>query len=92
MAKNLSLTQTSNRAILHGDKAGNFAGKWVVFTSAGANVENTIAHGLKRIPRGYMVGEADKACSVYDGTTAWTITNIYLKADVATVALKILVF
>jgi hypothetical protein len=39
-----------------------------------------------------MVGEADKACSVYDGTTAWTITNIYLKADVATVALKILVF
>ena len=92
IARNISLTQTSTRAILHGDKAGNIDGKWVVFTSAGANVENTIAHGLKRIPRGYIVGETDKACSVYDGATAWTSTNIYLKVDVATVALKIMVF
>jgi hypothetical protein len=93
IARNISLTQTSTRAILHGDKSGNIDGKWIVFTSSGtANLENTIAHGLKRIPRGYIVGEADKACSVYDGTTAWTLTNIYLKVSVATVALKIMVF
>jgi hypothetical protein len=93
IARNISLTQTSTRAILHGDKAGNIDGKWIVFTSdATADVENIISHGLKRIPVGYIIGEADKACSLYDGTTDWTDTTLSLKVDVSSVTLKVLVF
>jgi hypothetical protein len=92
IARNISLTQTSTRAILHGDKGGNLDAKYIVFTSAGANADNTISHGLNRVPRGYLVVEADKGCSVYDGLLAWTETTITLRVDVATVALKILVF
>lgn len=93
MLQNLTLTQDQKKAIANGDKAGNFDAKYLVVTSSGtANNENTWAHGLKRVPQGYIVVRADKACDVYDGTTPWTTTNIYLKVSVATVALTILVF
>jgi len=57
-----------------------------------ANTEFTIAHGLKRIPSGYLIVNQDKAATVYASGTAWTVTNIYLKASAANVALGIVVF
>jgi hypothetical protein len=74
-------------------KAGNFNGQWITFTSSGTpDAENTIAHKLDRKPTGYLVGQRDKAGVLYNGTTAWTSTNIYLKCDVATVAFRIMVW
>ncbi len=63
------------------------------FTSSGTpDAENTIAHGLGKVPTGYIIYSLDKASSVYKGSTAWTSTNIYLKVNVASVAVKIIVF
>lgn len=63
------------------------------FTSSGTpDAENTAAHTLGKIPTGFLVASIDKACSVYKGTTAYTASNIYLKVNAATVAVKIIVF
>lgn len=61
----------------------------VVFVSA--NGELTIAHKLKRVPVGYILYNLGAATTVYNGATAWTKTNLYLKATVAT-TVKMLVF
>lgn len=63
------------------------------FTSSGTpDAENTIAHGLGKVPIGYIIYGLNKAAIVYTGTTTWTSTNIYLKVNVASVAVKIIVF
>lgn len=63
------------------------------FSSSGTpDAENTIAHGLGKVPIGYIVYGLNKAAIVYTGATAWTNENIYLKVNVASVAVKIIVF
>lgn len=75
------------------DFDNNFDGRLNSFSSSGvANAENTVAHGLGKVPTGYIVTSIDKAAHVYKGASAWTKDNIYLKVDVATVAVSILVF
>jgi len=65
----------------------------VSFTSnAVADTEDTVAHGLGKIPTGYFVYSRDKAGVLYDGGTSWTSSNIYVKCNVASVAFKIIVF
>ena len=61
-------------------------------TNAVANTEDTVAHNLGRIPIGYWVISRDKAGVVYNGGTAWTTTNIYLKCNVASTAVRVIVF
>ncbi len=61
-------------------------------SNVSANAEETIAHGLSRVPTGYIVVSQNKAASLYKGTTAWTRENIYLKSSVASTAWKILVY
>lgn len=61
-------------------------------TNAVANTEDTVAHTLKRVPVGAILVYTDKAVSLYAGGTAWTASNIYLKANVASAAVKILVY
>ena len=79
-----------NGGILFSD---NFDCKLVTYTSnATPNTEDTFAHGLGRLPVGYLVYGMDKAAIVYDGGTAFTATNLYLKCNVATAAVKLLVF
>lgn len=91
-AQNLSLTSRDG-AIQHNDKAGNLDAKWVVFTSNGtANTEDTVAHDLGRVPVGIEPNIPDKAAALYDGGTAHTSTNLYLKSSAATVAWEVLVF
>ena len=91
-SQNLSLTQRDG-PIQNYDKAGNLSAKYVVFTShAVATTEDTVPHKLGRVPNGYIVVKQDKAGIVYDGTTAWTTTNLYLKSSVASVTWTLMVF
>ena len=91
-AQNLSLTSRDG-AIQHNDKAGNLNAKWVVFTSnAVANTEDTVAHDLGRVPVGIEANIPDKAAVLYDGGTAHTSTNLYLKSTAATVAWEVLIY
>jgi hypothetical protein len=85
-----SVTKILNGGILFQD---NFDCKLVSFTSnATPDTEDTIAHGLGRTPTGYLIYSKDKAGILYDGGTAFDATNLYLKCNVASVALKIIVF
>lgn len=61
-------------------------------SSATPDAENTVAHVLGKIPVGYIVYGLDKAAIVYTGVTAWSKSSIYLKVNVASVAVKIIVF
>lgn len=86
----LNLEGILNRGITFNE---NVATNLLEFTSNGvADVENTVAHGLGKVPTGFIVYSVDKAGVVYKGATAWTTTNIYLKVNVATVAVKVLAF
>lgn len=61
-------------------------------TSATPGTEVAVPHTLKRIPSGYFVLRQDRAGTIYDGSTAFSTTNIYLKSDVASVATIVLIF
>ena len=61
-------------------------------SSATPDVENTVAHTLGKVPKGYLVYGQDKAGSLYKGTTTWTNSNIYLKSNVASVTFNIIIF
>ena len=61
-------------------------------TTSTANTEFAVDHGLGAIPNGYIVIGQDKAGDVYNSTTAWTTSTIYLKASVATMTLRLIVF
>jgi hypothetical protein len=91
-SQNLALTQR-NGAIQNNDKAGNLAGKYVVFTSNGvANTEDAVPHALGAIPTGYIVVNQNQSAVLYDGTTPWTKTIIYLKSSAASTLWTVLVF
>ncbi len=76
-----------------GTKAGNFDGQWIEFTSNGVpDAENTVAHDLNRVPTGYIPAQRNKAGVLYNGSTAWTSSNIYLKCNIATVIFRIFIW
>lgn len=85
-----NLDSILNRAIRFQD---NVDCRLVTFTSSNTpDAENTVAHTLRKVPTGYLVYSRNKAGTVYDGTTAWDSSLIYLKCNVASVAVKIIVF
>lgn len=61
-------------------------------SSATPDAENTVAHELGKVPTGYLVYSINKAAAVYTGSTAWTSANIYLKVNVSSTEVKIIVF
>ena len=61
-------------------------------TTPGSDVEFEITHGLGYIPLGYLVISSDKAGHVYNSTTAWTAEKIYLKCNVSTTIIRVLIF
>lgn len=63
-----------------------------VTTNGSANTEDAVSHTLGRTPIGFLILNRDKAGIVYDSGTSWTATNIYLKCNVASVAIKIMIF
>lgn len=48
-----------------------------------ANTEFAVTHNLNRIPVGFRVANRNNAGNCYDSGTAWTVTQIFLKCDVA---------
>lgn len=71
----------------------NFNSAKVTVADTGtANTEFTIAHGLKRIPIGYLVITIDKAGIVYASGTAWTAVNMYLKCSAANCNITVIIF
>ena len=62
----------------------------VEFTSSATpDAENTVAHNLGKVPEHVIVTSLDKGAVIYKGTTAFTATNVYLKATLASTAVKI---
>ena len=57
-----------------------------------ADTEFSITTHSDRVPSGFILTKSDKACAVYDSGTAWTTTTIYLKCNVANVAITLTVF
>ena len=70
--------------------ADNWDAQIISVVLAAANVEQAVAHTLKRVPIGYIVVSNDKAAIIYDGTTAWTSTNLYIRSNVITTTVKII--
>jgi hypothetical protein len=84
---------TAAGGLAGGSRCLNFDAFWVAYVSnAVADTEDTVAHNLARTPVGLFVGIPDKSAIIYAGTTAWTSTNIYLRASVLTVTVNLLVF
>ncbi|MBI4397041.1 MAG: hypothetical protein HY548_08105 [Elusimicrobia bacterium] len=87
---NLNLESILNGGIRFQD---NVDCKTISFTSSGTpDAENTVTHALGKIPTGFIVANLDKAAIVYSSASAWTASNIYLKVNAASVAVKIIVF
>jgi len=63
-----------------------------VTTPGTPDTEFAVPHGLGVIPSGFLVIDKDKAGDTYRGATTWSTEQIYLKTDVATVTLTLLVF
>jgi hypothetical protein len=61
-----------------------------VTTDAVAGTETAVVHGLGYTPNGYIVISKDKAAHIYNAT-APTATNVYVKSDVASVTVKLLI-
>jgi hypothetical protein len=68
----------------------NFAANLSSVTFSGA-VEARLSHSLRRMPTGYIVYGKSADINVYDGATANTTENLYLRASGAG-TVKVLVF
>ena len=76
-----------------GTQVGQLDAKFQIYTTnATPDTEDTIVHGLGRIPIGYIIVSCNKAAIVYNGATAWDITNIYLRCNAASTAVTFMVF
>ena len=49
-----------------------------------------VAHGLGRVPLGFLVINKDQACDIYDGGN-WTAEHIYLVSTKATANVRLLI-
>ncbi len=77
----------------NGLKAGNMDGHWKEATShAVANTEFSITHHLNRVPTGYLIGQRNKAGIIYNGSTTWTDSLIYLKCDVTEMTFRVFIW
>ena len=92
VANNITLLDQDG-ASTDGNKAGNLDAVWVVYVSnSSADTEDTVAHNLGRIPLGMLIGIPDKDSVIYNGTTTWTSTNLFLRASAATTTVNLVVF
>ncbi len=94
-AGNLSTAAISlqTRAKSGTNYAGNIDAEYLAFTTpATPDTEFAISHHLKRVPEGYDVVRQNKAAALYDGTSAWTDTAVYLRCSVASTTFKIRLF
>lgn len=85
----------TNLAALFGGGLGfseNFAGAELSYTTnATPDTQDTVAHGLKIVPTGFLAISINKPGVVYKGA-AFDATNVYFKCNVASADVVILVF
>lgn len=62
-----------------------------VTTPATPDEEFAVSHDLERVPTLWIANPVDKAATLYDGTTDWTAEEIYLRCDVATALVRIII-
>lgn len=92
MARNLTFLDADG-GIASGRRTLNIDAVWVRYVSnATANTEDTVNHNLSRVPVGIWVSVPDINAVIYRGPTAWTSTQIFLRANAATVTVDILLF
>ena len=73
--------------------AGKLDAEFISYTTnATANTEDAISHNLGRVPVGYIVVKNGNGGVIYNGSTAWTNTTIYLKCTTASNPVTILIF
>lgn len=78
---------------VNGSIAGQLNAQTLVYTTnATLDTEDSVSHGLSRVPVGFLVIRRDKAGIVYDSGGVWSKTVIKLKCNVASVTVTILVF
>lgn len=65
------------------DFTTNFNCKLLSITFGSADTDTGIAHGLGRVPAGYIVTGASAATSVYNGSVSSSSTSLVLRASVA---------
>jgi hypothetical protein len=70
----------------------NFTGNIIIFTAGAANAENTLLHGMRSTPRGFISIGQTAAGRLYLSTTTWTSTSAYLKSSIAGVTYSVLFF
>jgi hypothetical protein len=58
-------------------------------TPGTAGVEFAVKHGLGRVPNGFRVWSVNAPAIIYQSTTPWTSTTIFLKCNAAGVAYRI---
>lgn len=63
-----------------------------VTSHATPGTEFSVAHGLGKVPTGYIVYGQAGAGSIYDGTTSNTSTTLYLRSDAANTVFRLIVF
>lgn len=70
----------------------NIDGNWInVVTPVAPNTDFTIDHNLLRLPVGYLLMRTDRAVNIYNGSLADSKTQITLRADVASVAVRLFI-
>jgi len=73
-----------------GARGENISGEFQVVSDTGAaNTEFSVAHTLGSVPIGYIVIKNNKAGAVYDGTSAWTSTTLFLRHEAANSAITV---
>ena len=83
------LAQAVNKGLKFSD---NFSADIIDVADTGlADAEFEVDHTLKRVPTGFLILNIDKAGFVYDSGTAWDTEKIYLKCNVASCAIKVMV-
>lgn len=75
------------------DGATNISGSWQQLTTpGGADTEFTLTHNLGRVPEGFLVVSIDKAAIIYSSRKSqWSVTQLFLKANLASVVLTVFV-
>ena len=85
---NVSFGQTTN----NNERGQNINGWKAVGTTPGsANTEFAVTHGLNRIPIGFLPLAVAANAVLYQSTTPWTATTIYLKCSGTSVPYTIFV-
>ena len=85
----LELAETINNGLKFSD---NFNAETKIVADTGvANTEFSISHTLKRVPTGYIAIKNSTSGVIYNGTTSWTTTAIYLRCSVANANITVII-